>query len=56
MASTDDPVCAALDAYIYSQLAKAAEAYTSYIDMKEKLQAVLEAGRSNDRQGNGGRE
>jgi hypothetical protein len=39
----EDPEFAALDAYIRSQLAGAADAYASHIDVDARLKAVLEA-------------
>lgn len=41
--SCEDPEFAALDAYIRSQLAGAAETYASHIDVGARLKAVLEA-------------
>jgi hypothetical protein len=43
MTSCEDPEFAALDAYIRSQLAGAAETYASHIDIDAQLKAVLEA-------------
>jgi hypothetical protein len=44
----DDPGFAALDAHIRTQLAKAAEAYASQVDLEARLKAILEAGTDND--------
>ncbi len=48
MTSSDDPVYAALDAYIRSQLARAAEVHASHTDLEVRLAAVLAAGRNDD--------
>jgi hypothetical protein len=48
MIGREDPESAALDACIRSQLAGAAETYTSQIDIDERLKAVLEAGNENN--------
>lgn len=43
MTFCEDPEFASLDAYICSQLARAAETYTSQTDVDARLNAVLEA-------------
>jgi hypothetical protein len=37
-----------LDAYVRSQLAKAAETYASHVDLDARLMAVLQAARPED--------
>jgi hypothetical protein len=44
MIAYEDPEFTALDAYIRSQLAEAAETYTSQTDVDSRLRAVLQAG------------
>jgi hypothetical protein len=46
--SCEDPELAALDAYIRSQLAGAAETYASHIDIDARLKAALEAAREDN--------
>ena len=48
MTGCEDPQFAQLDAYIRTQLARAAESYASEIDLDARLNAALEAGTSED--------
>lgn len=51
MTGCEDPEFGALDAYIRTQLARAADTYASQIDMDAQLEAVLEATNDDDRPG-----
>ena len=51
MTGCEDPRFAALDAYIRTQLAKAAETYASHIDIDARLKAALEAERNDGHDG-----
>lgn len=51
MTGCEDPPFATLDAYIRTQLAKAAETHASHIDIGAWLEAALEARRSDDHDG-----
>jgi hypothetical protein len=46
-----DPGLADPDAYIRTQLARAAETHASHIDISARLKAALEAGRNDDHDG-----
>jgi hypothetical protein len=48
MTGCEDPEFTAVDAYIRSQLAGAAETYTSQIDIDARVKAVQEAGNENE--------
>jgi hypothetical protein len=51
MIDCEDPEFAALDAYFRSQLAGAAQAYASDVDIDARLKAVLEAATEDEHDG-----